>query len=281
LIIIILRYKLIITAVLFSSDHATIGFSSCLLYGRNKKLIRKTMKNLKYLTLGVLCLAIVGLANCQNRPTVYGDKNVVKKERNPGTFTGVSTSSAIDVILTQGDNISVVLEADENLHEYIKTEVKDGTLRVYPDANIRGAAMRKVHVTMKEVNYVSSSSAGDVYGQTPVKTERLKLSASSAGDIKLEVYAQTIDANISSSGDVTLSGEADKLEADLSSAGDLNAFNLKLKEADVSVSSAGSADIYVTEKLLARASSAGDVNYKGDPKNVDAHSSSAGGVHRK
>jgi hypothetical protein len=54
-----------------------------------------------------------------------------------------------------------------------------------------------------------------------------------------------------------------------------------VKEADVSVSSAGDADIFVTERLKARASSAGDVNYKGDPKYIDAHSSSAGGVHRK
>ncbi len=71
------------------------------------------------------------------------------------------------------------------------------------------------------------------------------------------------------------------MEADLSSAGDLNAYDLKVREADVSVSSAGGADIFVTEKLIARASSAGDINYKGDPKNVDAHSSSAGGIHRK
>jgi hypothetical protein len=71
------------------------------------------------------------------------------------------------------------------------------------------------------------------------------------------------------------------LEADLSSAGDLNAYNLKTREADISVSSAGDADVYVTEKLTARASSAGDINYKGDPKYIDAHASSAGGIHRK
>jgi hypothetical protein len=71
------------------------------------------------------------------------------------------------------------------------------------------------------------------------------------------------------------------LKADLSSAGDLNAYDLKAREADVSVSSAGDADIYTTEKITARASSAGDVNYKGDPKYVDAHSSSAGGIHKR
>lgn len=239
------------------------------------------MKNLRYLTLIALCLAIAGCVNCQIRKTVYGDKDVVKKERTAGTFTGVTTSSAIDIILSQGDKNSITLEADKNLHKYIITEIKNGTLNVYTDANIRDAEMRRVHVTMKDIEYLSSSSAGDVIGITPVKGENLKLSASSAGNIKLEVYTKTIDVNGSSAGDITLSGETGFLDASLSSAGDLNAYDLKALKADVTVSSSGDADIYVTEELRARASSAGSVNYKGNPKNVDSHSSSAGGVHRR
>ena len=59
---------------------------------------------------------------------------------------------------------------------------------------------------MKEINSVETSSAGDVVGESPVRSDELRLSASSAGDIKLEVYAREIDLNISSSGDMTLSG---------------------------------------------------------------------------
>ena len=239
------------------------------------------MKNVRYLIVIILCLGITASADGQFRRTVYGNKDVVKRDRNVGSFSGLRVSTGIDVYLKQGDNVSLAVEADENLHEYIITEVKDGVLHVYTDANIREAEMKRVYVSMKEVNSISTSSAGDVIGETPVKTEDLRLSASSAGDIKLEVFAKTIEADISSSGDVTLAGEADMLDASLSSAGDLNAFNCKVREADVSVSSAGDADIYVSERLTARASSAGDVNYKGDPKYIDAHSSSAGGVHRK
>jgi hypothetical protein len=239
------------------------------------------MKNLKYLTPIFLCLAITACANGQIRKTVYGNHNVVKKERSVGSFTGIRVGTAIDVYLTQGDKMSLVVEADENLHEYIVTEVKDDVLHIYFDANVRDAEMKRVYVTMKEINSVSTSSAGDILGETPIKTDNFRVSASSAGDIKLEVYAKDIEADASSSGDITLIGEAETLKADLSSAGDLNAYDLKVKEADLSVSSAGDADIFVTERLKARASSAGDVNYKGDPKYVDAHSSSAGGIHKK
>jgi hypothetical protein len=239
------------------------------------------MKNLKNLMLIALCLAITACTDGQIRRTVTGNHDVVKKERTTDPFTGIRVSTGIDVYLKQGDMISVVLEADENLHEYIMTEVKNGILNIYTDANIRDAERKRVYVTMKEITSLRSTSAGDIFGETPVRTDNLKLSASSAGDIKLEVYADNVEAGISSSGDITLTGEAETLNANLSSAGDLNAYNFKVREADVSASSAGDADIYVTEKLIARASSAGDINYKGDPKYIDAHSSSAGGIHRR
>lgn len=239
------------------------------------------MKNLKYLMILVLCMSISGCIDGQIRKTVYGNKNVVKKERSTEAFTGIDVGSTIDVFLSQGDKISVEVEADENLHEYIKTEVKNEILNVYTDVNIREAEKKRVNVTMKDITSLSCTSAGDLFGVTPVKSENLRISCTSAGDIKLELYAKTVDLDISSSGDLSMTGEADKLNADLSSAGDLNAYEFKVKEADISVSSAGDADIYVTEKLRTDASSAGDVNYKGDPKNVDAHTSSAGGVNKK
>ncbi len=228
-----------------------------------------------------VCLGITSCIDGQIRKTVWGNGNVVKKERTATTFSGIRVSTGIDVYLKQGDTGSLAVEADENLQEYIITEVKDGVLRVYTDANIREAKMKRVYVTMKEVTSLKTSSAGDIIGETPVKGTDIELGASSAGNIKLEVYAKNIEVNISSSGDVTLSGEAETLKADLSSAGDLEAFNLQVKEAKVSASSAGDAPISVSERINARASSAGDITYKGDPKYVDASSSSAGGVHRR
>jgi hypothetical protein len=239
------------------------------------------MKSLRFLTIAIAILSISACTQGQVRKTVYGNNKVVTKERNAGDFTGIRVSTGIDVFLKQGNNESLSVETDENLQEYILTEVKNGVLNVYTEVNIRDAERKRVYVTMKEVNSIHTTSAGDVIGETPVKSDRIELSASSAGNIKLEIIAKEIKANISSSGDITLTGEADNLEADLSSAGDLNAYDLKVREADVSVSSAGDADINVSEKITARASSAGDVNYQGNPKYVDAHSSSAGGVHRR
>jgi len=229
-----------------------------------------------------LTAVLVSCVEAQWNKSVRGDGNVVKKDRPASYFDGVRVSSGIDVYLKQGDKESITVEADENLHEYILTEVKDGKLKVYTDnVNIREAERLRVYVTIKDVKSLRTSSAGDLIGETPVKGDNIKIGASSAGDIKIEVYAKTVDIDISSAGDIRLTGEAEKLSADLSSAGDLNAGEFKVKEADVSVSSAGDASVFVTDKLVARSSSAGNITYYGSPKAVDAHSSSAGGIHGK
>ncbi len=239
------------------------------------------MKKVKLVLLLILALGISFCSEGQIRRTVYGNNKVVKEKRDAGQFSALRVTSGIDVYLSQGDRESIEVEADENLHEYILTENRNGVLHVYSEANIREAEMKRVYVTMKDIESLSTSSAGDIIGQTPVRTGRLELSVSSAGDIKLEVNVKEIKVGVSSSGDVTLTGEADLLNANLSSAGDLNAYGLVVREADVSASSAGDADINVTERLTARSSSAGDINYRGNPKYIDAHSSSAGSVNRK
>lgn len=240
------------------------------------------MKSLRFIIIG---LTITGIScTIQSQPgkmNVHGNHNVTRSERNTPSFTGIKASSGVDVYLTQGDVQAITVEADENLHEYILTEVKDGVLHVYTSANIRDAEKERVYVTMKEIASLKTSSAGDIVGESPVRTDHLQLSASSAGDITLEVYTKEIDVDISSSGDIRLKGETEEMRADLSSAGDLKAYDLKTKETDISVSSAGDADINVEDKLTARASSAGDINYMGNPVYIDAHTSSAGSIRKR
>jgi hypothetical protein len=239
------------------------------------------MKRMRFLIIAIAVLGTSLSANGQWGKTVHGNHKVTRSERNVGSFTGIKVSAGIDVYLKQGDHEAITVEADENLHEYIITVVKGGILHVYKEVNFRDTEEERVYVTIKEIKSVETSSAGDVVGESPLRSERLELSASSAGDITLEIFAKEVEVDISSSGDMTLSGETDNLNADLSSAGDLKAYDLKARVADLSVSSAGDAEINVSERITASASSAGDIYYTGDPKYLDVHASSAGGVHKR
>jgi hypothetical protein len=207
---------------------------------------------------------------------------VLDETRDISGFTGVHVSSGIDVYLSQGSSFEVSVEADENLHEVILTEVEGNTLVVKTDrVNIRNAKSKKVHVTLPELRSLKISSAGDCVGQTPFSCDDLRLSISSAGDLKLEVEADRIDLDISSSGDADLSGRARDFDVSLSSAGDLNAFDLVAEKVDVNVSSAGDARVHATEEISMTASSAGNIYYKGDARVMHSNSSSAGSISHR
>ena len=118
-------------------------------------------------------------------------------------------------------------------------------------------------------------------GENTLKTDRLTLDLSSAGDLTLDVETETIDCDISSSGDARLSGSTDILVASLSSAGDLQAYDLITRKAEVSCSSAGDARVYATEEFKLRSSSAGSIYYKGEGRLASSHTSSAGSIVKK
>ena len=239
------------------------------------------MKTIKLLVvLPMMMLMATGcVVNIQD--SIRGDGRVVSQTRDVQEFSGIKVGSGIDVFLTQGETQSVIVEADENLQEWIRTEVNGSVLHIYTDKNIRLAKTKKVSIICKTIDKIEVSSAGDVTGLSPFKTDKLDIDMSSAGDLKFEVEANEIAISISSAGNVNLKGKTQTLKADLSSAGDLNAYDLEAKVGDVSVSSAGSAKVFVTEEASFHSSSAGDIDYKGEPRIKEIQTSSAGSVNKK
>jgi hypothetical protein len=239
------------------------------------------MKKLVFLSLAVM-LALPSCIIDGWDQGISGNGKVVEEVRDIDGFTGVKVSSGIDVYLSQGNNFEVKVEADENLHEVILTELEGKMLVVKTErVNIRNAKSKKVHVTLPELTALKISSAGDCVGQTSFTCDDLNLSISSAGDLSLEVDAKKISLDISSSGDADISGTADEFNAELSSAGDLNAFDLVARKVDVSVSSAGNARVHATEEISMNASSAGNIKYRGNARVMHSQSSSAGNISHR
>jgi Putative auto-transporter adhesin, head GIN domain len=240
-----------------------------------------TMNTVKITLTLVLLSALAGSCYFDNLDTISGNGKVVKQNRAVSGFSGLKVATGIDAVITQGDNESLVVEADTNLLDYIKTDVIDGKLKIYSDKNIRHAKAKKVYIEYKKLNSIDISSAGNVQGNNTLVTDALDVEMSSAGDLALAVEADKLEISISSAGDAKLSGKVNSLKADLSSAGDLKAFELEAKIGDISVSSAGSASVFITDEASFECSSAGNINYKGEPRLKNVRTSSAGSVNKK
>jgi hypothetical protein len=245
------------------------------------KLKSITMKTIHYFIIIVIVFLISGGCYFEHYESVSGNGKLVKQQREIPEFTGFHVASGIDVIITQSDHIAVYVETDENLQDYIKTEVVNDILKIYTTKTIRNAKEKKVYVGYKKLNLIDISSAGDVSSTNTLVTDKLSIDISSAGDLNLVVEADEIEIDLSSAGDATLKGKTNYLRASLSSAGDLNAFDLEAKKGDVSVSSAGDANVFVTEEANFECSSAGSIDFKGEPRIKNISTSSAGSVNKK
>ena len=117
-----------------------------------------------------------------------------------------------------------------------------------------------------------ASSSGDI-DLDQVECTSLMLEASSAGDVSMmALKAEKVYAEASSSGDVSLSGACRVVKLEASSAGEIDADNLKADTVIAKASSSGDVSCYAVESLEASTSSAGNVRYKGNPKQILNHS---------
>ncbi len=210
-----------------------------------------------------------------------GNGKVVTQERNvTKDFTEVRGSAGLDVYLTQGDENKIVVEADENLQQYIETDVENGKLHVTTSENIGRSKAKKVYVTFKELNTVEASSGADVTGNSVIKSENLSLKSSSGADLKVEIFSKNLTAKTSSGADLVVSGKASSLQADASSGSELNAKELLVISCNAEASSGAEVTVNVKDNLETKVSSGGDVNYYGNPVSVNSNKSHSGSVNK-
>ncbi len=210
-----------------------------------------------------------------------GNGKVVTQERTvTEDFTEVKGSAGLDVYLTQGDENKIVVEADENLLQYIETDIEDGRLHITSSENIGRSKAKKVYVTFKELNTIEASSGAEVTGNSVIKSKNLSLKSSSGADIKVEVFAQELIAKSSSGSDLEISGKASSLTADASSGSEIDAKELLVINCNAEASSGAEVTVNVKEKLETHVSSGGGVNYYGDPVSVNSNESHSGSVNK-
>lgn len=220
--------------------------------------------------------------------------------RQLDSFDAVQAQEGIDVYLTKGNTETARIEADGIAVENVLTEISGSTLKIHLEGNNHRNVEVSVYVTYKSLSGLSASSSasikvdGEVVAagdfdveasssgsvELTLKAKEVEVDISSSGTVRLDVISRELDAEISSSGDLKITGTVDYLEVQASSAGDFGGYDLSTKKAEVRASSGASVKLTVTDELQARASSGASVRYKGEPRNVNADSSSGGSVRK-
>ncbi len=197
------------------------------------------------------------------------------------SFKGVEVGGAFDVEITAGaKEHSIEISGDDNLLEYIETEVSGGVLHITTKKSISPKAKLHLRISAEMLSSVNSSGASDVVLNN-ISNERFELETSGAGSVRGAIKANDVRIETSGAGDVQVSGAAKTLSVETSGAADIDASELTADKVRVDVSGAGDVSVHANNELDVSVSGAGDVRYSGSPKIINKDISGAGSIHKK
>lgn len=241
------------------------------------------MKKLFTLTL-VFCMATMSYAQWGKK--IKGNGKVVTIERTTGDYESIAVSGWFDVELVEGAEGVITMKGEENLLEYIITEVKDGKLVVKPEkgVNLQSSSWKSgtisITIPVEEINAVSMSGSGDLVGKTVLKGSNFKTSMSGSGDLSLDLEVEDLEVNVSGSGDMDLKGSTNNFEVQISGSGDVQAYGLNANNVSAIVSGSANIEVTANTSLKARVSGSGDISYRGNPAKIDSKTSGSGDISK-
>lgn len=224
------------------------------------------MVRLKQIAL-LLLLLLAGISCSDNsnlfepaEPELSGSGILVSEEREAGTFTSISASGPITTVISQGSTRQVLVTADDNIIQRVKTSVYGNTLHVsLMDGTYHNIWIR-VQIIVPSVKALSNTGTGT-----------MKVSG-------LEVEGSLKVTN-TGNGTVILEGRANELNLKNEGAGSVDAFGFIADLCSVSNEGAGSCDIFCTDLLDGTNTGSGSIRYKGSPT-VTIDNTGSGGVFK-
>jgi hypothetical protein len=214
---------------------------------------------------------------------VPGSGVVRSETRQLPDFTGVSVDYPAEVVIRQGEVQSVSVEAEDNLLPQLATRVTGGRLyienRAPRSSRVDPTRPVRITLTVKDLHQLDAPSAGSV-SVTGLQTDSLHLSVSGAGHVVLSgLDVSTLTVDLSGAGNIDADGSAGSIDLGISGFGSFRGGELAAQGANMDISGAGSATLWLKNELTANISGVGSVNYYGSPT-VSQNVSGVGGVNR-
>jgi len=213
-----------------------------------------------------------GLFGC-----VDGDGPSELRELDIDEFDEIVLTMDAEIILTQGDEQSVMVDGKPNIIDEIERDVHHRRWTIEPDDCVRDVGNLVFFITIPHLRMLKISGPGEIYTDNTFLVGDMDLEISGSGEIDMGLEADDLDIKISGSGKILLEGIADEMDASISGSGDIRAFEFPVRDADINISGSGDAEVHVDEFLRIRITGSGDVYYRGQPA-LDISISGSGDV---
>jgi len=187
--------------------------------------------------------------------TVRGSGRVVEREIDVAGFTGVALTNQGDLTIEYGEEEELIVEAEDNLIDYLEFRVVNGTLRIdtQPGVSLYPTRPIKFYLTVTELDAVEVTGSGNVEGPV-LEGDGVSVTVTGSGDALLDGLRarREVELRVTGSGDVEITGgavdgasvEAGRVSVTVNGSGDVRLDDVEAEQIDVRLT--GSGDLTVS-----------------------------------
>lgn len=214
---------------------------------------------------------------------ISGNGDIITKTRSVGDYDKIAVSGSFDVKLLKGKEGTISIKANENLMEYILTEVTNGNLKIKPKKGYRINSKKNIVITVpyEAIDAISLAGSGDVYSEDVIDSSNLKLSLAGSGNLNLNVSAKNLTSTIAGSGNMVLKGNSNEFTCSVTGSGNINGYALKATIAVVKIAGSGNIKVNVIQEIHAKNVGSGNIYYLGNPAIEKITSIGSGSIKKK
>lgn len=230
----------------------------------------------------LLALCCFTISNAQRHKKIKGNEIIKTIKRTTSEFDKIKASGSFDIKLVAGKEGSITIKGDENLLQYIKTEVKNTTLTVAFEkgTNIQYnySSSIEIIIPIEKISEIEFSGSGNVSTLDALNSDNLNVEIKGSGNAKFETNSNNLKITRSGSGNLSAKGKATTLDIISTGSGNVNTSELISENVTASQSGSGNIKVNCTDSLSATSSGSGSIIYKGSPKKVQKSSTGSGSI---
>ena len=207
----------------------------------------------------IITLLIVLIASsCSKEENYTGSNNIISQERDVSVFNKISSEGVFEVNIIQGPVQSIVVNANDNIINRLKTTVSDNKLSIYLLEGDYSNLSIVVNITVADLNEIQNVGTGNISA----------LEFNNLGAMR--IYN-------SGTGNINITGSSNSLELINEGTGIFYGYQFTTTNSEIDISGSGDCQVYSSESLLVNIEGSGDVYYKGDPT-INANVSGTGSI---
>lgn len=228
------------------------------------------MKNKLLVITGML---IVSLSSCDDRffwnNGIEGYGEILTEHRTVGSYNHIELRSMGNIYLSQGEQSSIQIDAQENILDVIQTYVRNNTLFIEFKKDVDQHDGIDYYMSIPDIRGIKLTGVGSIDIENSFECDHIKFEITGAGNISTDnLMATSIQSFITGTGDIELkgSGYTEFHEIEITGTGNLRAFDLETEEVEIISTGVGNCWVHATNKLDVTITGIGNVYYKGNPE---------------